>query len=117
MNGCFASIAYSASKAGLINLGKSLGNIFGPKGIRVNTISPRWVGSGMDSPALKEAEGNTPLGRIAKSEEVAKLVNYLISEEASFINGENIVIDGGYSNVDPILKKEADELNKDNSDK
>ena len=113
MNGCYASIAYSASKAGLINLGKSLGNIFGPKGIRVNTISPGWVGSGMDSPAIKEAEGNTPLARTAKPEEVAKLVNYLISEEASFINGENIVIDGGYSNVDPILKKEADALEKE----
>lgn len=110
MNGCYASIAYSASKAALINLGKSLGNIFGPKGIRVNTISPGWVGSGMDSPAITEAEANTPLGRTAKPEDVAKLVNYLISEEASFVNGENIVIDGGYSNVDPILKKEADEL-------
>lgn len=114
MNGCYASIAYSASKAGLINLGKSLGNIFGPKGIRVNTISPGWVGSGMDSPAIKEAEGNTPLGRTAQFEEVAKVVNYLLSDEASFINGANIIVDGGYGNVDPILKKEADELEKEN---
>ncbi len=116
MNGCYASIAYSASKAALINLGKSLGNVFGPKNIRVNTISPGWVGSGMDSPAIKEAEGNTPLGRTAKPEEIAKLVSYLISDESSFINGENIVIDGGYSNVDTILKKEATELEREQND-
>jgi NAD(P)-dependent dehydrogenase (short-subunit alcohol dehydrogenase family) len=112
MNGCYASIAYSASKSGLINLGKSLGNIFGAKGIRVNTISPGWVGSGMNSPAIKEAESNTPLGRTARATEVAKVVSYLISDEASFVNGANMVVDGGYGNVDPILKKEAEELEK-----
>jgi len=110
MKGCYASIAYSASKAALINLGKSLGNIFGPLGIRVNTISPGWVGDGMDSPAIDEAKDNTPLGRTAKFEEVADVVAMLVSAESKFINGANIIVDGGYSNVDPILKKEADEL-------
>lgn len=108
--GAFVSVSYSASKAALVSLGKSLGNIFGAKKVRVNTISPGWVGSGMDSPAIKEAEQTSPMKRTAKTEEVANLVAYLLSDQASFINGANMVIDGGYTNVDPILKKEAESL-------
>ena len=111
-SGCYASIAYSVSKAGLINLTKSLGNIFGPINIRVNSVSPSWVGAGMDSPAVKEAVDNTPLGKIATFDEIAKVVSFLVSEKASYINGTDITVDGGYSNVDPILKKEAEELEK-----
>jgi NAD(P)-dependent dehydrogenase (short-subunit alcohol dehydrogenase family) len=108
--GSYSSVSYSASKAALISLGKSLGNIFGAKQVRVNTVSPGWVGSGMDSPAIKEAEQNSPLGRTAKTEEIAEVVSYLLSDKATFINGANIVVDGGYTNVDPILKKESDSL-------
>ncbi|MDP1743379.1 MAG: SDR family oxidoreductase [Candidatus Amesbacteria bacterium] len=110
LTGSFASLSYSASKAGLINLTKSLGNVFGKKGMRVVSVSPGWVGSGMDSPAIKEAMDNNPLGRNARHEEIASVVTFLLSDGASFINGQNIVVDGGYTNVDPILKKEADSL-------
>lgn len=106
--GSYASISYSASKAALINMGKSLANVFGDKKVRVNTVSPGWVGSGMDSPAIKEAEQTSPLGRTAQPQEIANVVAYLLSDQASFINGANIVIDGGYTCVDPILKKESE---------
>jgi 3-oxoacyl-[acyl-carrier protein] reductase len=107
--GAFVSMSYSASKAALINLTKSMGNIFGEKGIRVVAIAPGWVGSGMDSPAVKEAIETNPLGRNAKFEEIASTVSMLLSNDASFINGTTLVVDGGYTNVDPILKKEAEE--------
>ncbi len=108
MTGAFVSMSYSASKAALINLTKSLGNVFGSRGVRVVAIAPGWVGSGMDSPAIEEARHNTPLGRNATSDEIANIVNFVVSSEASFINGQTIVVDGGYVNVDPILKKEAE---------
>jgi NAD(P)-dependent dehydrogenase (short-subunit alcohol dehydrogenase family) len=110
LTGSFASLSYSASKAALINLTKSLGNVFGKKGIRAVSVSPGWVGSGMDSPAIKEAMDNNPLGRNAGHKEIASVVSYLLSGGASFINGQNIIVDGGYTNVDPILKKESESL-------
>jgi 3-oxoacyl-[acyl-carrier protein] reductase len=110
MTGAFVSMSYSASKAALINLTQSLGNVFGKNGIRVVAIAPGWVGSGMDSPAIKEAMENNPLGRNADPKEIADVVSYLISDKASFINGQTIIVDGGYTNVDPILKKEAESL-------
>ena len=110
MTGSFVSMSYSASKAALINLTKSLGNEFGKRGIRVVAVAPGWVGSGMDSPAITEAMANNPLGRNAEPEEIANVVSYLVSDKASFINGQTIVVDGGYTNVDPILKKEAESI-------
>lgn len=108
LTGAFVSLSYSASKAGLINLTKGLGNIFGKNGIRVVAVAPGWVGSGMDSPAITEAMANNPLGRNANPEEIAATVSFLVSDKASFINGQTIIVDGGYTNVDPILKKEAE---------
>lgn len=108
LTGAFVSMSYSASKAALINLTKSMGNVFGKKGIRVVAIAPGWVGSGMDSPAIAEAMANNPLGRNAKPEEIANAVSFVVSGEASFINGQTIIVDGGYTNVDSILKKEAE---------
>ncbi|MEK7526220.1 MAG: SDR family oxidoreductase [Patescibacteria group bacterium] len=106
--GAFVSMSYSASKAALINLTKSLGNVFGRKGIRVVAIAPGWVGSGMDSPAIKEAMDTNPMGRNATAEEIANVVSFAVSDKASFVNGQTIIVDGGYTNVDPILKKEAE---------
>lgn len=108
MTGSFGGMAYSASKAALINLTKSLGNNFGPKGIRVNAIAPGWVNTDMDTEVVGDAPDLTPLGRNGKPEEIANVVSFLISNKASFANGSTLVIDGGYTNVDPIMKREAD---------
>ena len=107
MTGSFAGMAYSASKAALINLTKSLGNNFGPKGIRVNAIAPGWVNTDMDTEVVGDAPDLTPLGRNAKPEEIANVVSFLLSNKASFASGATFIIDGGYTNVDPIMKKEA----------
>lgn len=110
MIGSYASLAYSASKAALINLTKSLANVLGEKGIRVNTIAPGWINTGMATEESRQATTITPLGRNGKSEEVAELVAFLISKKANFVNGAVIVIDGGYTGVDYIMKQEASRL-------
>jgi len=106
--GSFGGMAYSASKAALINLTKSLGNNFGSNGVRVNAIAPGWVNTDMDTEVVGDAPDLTPLGRNGKPEEIAEVVSFLVSGKASFANGATFIIDGGYTNVDPIMKKEAD---------
>jgi NAD(P)-dependent dehydrogenase (short-subunit alcohol dehydrogenase family) len=54
-----------------------------------------------------------PLGRNGKPEEIAEVVSFLISKKASFVTGSNIVVDGGYSCVDYIMKKESEEFSED----
>lgn len=108
MIGAFDGISYSVSKAGLINLTKSMGIQLGPKGIRTNAIAPGWINTAMveDAPAETSQE-MTPLGRNGEPEEIAKVVEFLLSDKASYVNGETIVVDGGLINVDYVLKKES----------
>jgi len=106
--GAFDGTSYSASKAALINLTKSLGIHLGPKNIRVNAVAPGWIDTDMvgEAPA-KTSQEMTPLGRNGQPEEIASVVEFLISDKASYINGETIVVDGGLINVDYVLKKES----------
>jgi len=106
--GSFSSMAYSASKAALINLTKSLGNNFGHKGMRVNAVAPGWIDTGMSTEESYDAVQITPLKRNGLPTEVAAAVYFLASDEASFVNGATLLIDGGYSNVDYIMLKEAE---------
>lgn len=96
--------AYSANKAALDNLTKSLALEWAQHGIRVNGVAPGHVITEGIRQAIqfgdlnREAiEGSTPLGRLAKPEEVAELVLFLASEKAKYITGQTILIDGGRS--------------------
>ena len=98
--------SYHALKAGIINLIAGYSQNLGGKGIRANTVSPGpiWVdGGGWDKikqgmPAMyDDAVSAHPSGRIGTSEEVARVVSFLVSPAASWVTGENIVIDGGYT--------------------
>lgn len=115
MSGAFASISYNAAKAALINLTQSLSNNYTYyNGTRVNSVSPGWVESssgGMnanaDDPFMKKVARVTPMGRNAMPKEIADVVFYLTTEQASFITGANIAVDGGYSQFDVIYYEEG----------
>ena len=92
------SLDYDASKAGLISLSKNLANYFAPY-VRVNTICPGWVNTEMnkelDKDFIKNEEDKILLGRFAEAKEIANVIEFLISDKASYINNSIIRIDGG----------------------
>lgn len=102
----FASEAYSSAKAGVLGLTRKLAKRLGPEGVRINCIcpgiieTPRWRSPGMEEPqfALRYRQ-MAPLGRFGKPEEVAKLVLFLACDDSSFITGQDIAIDGGFTSA------------------
>lgn len=109
--GAITSISYAASKAGLVSLTKSLALNLASKHIRVNAIAPNWVVTDMGAAAgdevLQKSVELTPAQRNTSSEDVANLVEFLASDKASFINGQTIVLDGGYFAGDYLINLEA----------
>ena len=98
--GAFGQVNYSAAKAGVHGFTKALALEVAKKSVTVNTISPGYIGTKMVT-AIPEEILNTkiipqiPVGRLGKPEEVAGLIIYLASEEAAFLTGANIAINGG----------------------
>lgn len=87
--------AYTASKGGILALTHGLAVSLGKYGIRVNAISPGWIECG-DYQKLKATDHKQhPAGRVGKADDIASLCLYLTSEDASFITGANMVVDGG----------------------
>ena len=106
--GAFASMSYTISKAAVLSLMKCLCMNFGNKNIRVNSVAPGAIDTDMNTPEQAEiAPYFTPSNRMGTPVDVAKVVYFLASDEAAFVNGENITIDGGYSNMSILLKAEA----------
>ena len=106
--GAFGSMSYSISKSALISLMKCLCVNFGNKKVRVNSVAPGAINTDMNTPEQEfEAPLYTPIERIGQPAEVAEVVYFLASDNASFVNGENVTIDGGYNIVSILLKNEA----------
>ncbi len=98
--GAFGQANYSAAKAGMHGFTKALALEVARKGVTINTISPGYIGTKMVMAIPKEVLDSKiipqiPVGRLGKPEEVAGLVAYLCSEEAAFVTGANIAINGG----------------------
>lgn len=98
--GAFGQTNYSAAKAGMHGFTKALSLEVARKGVTVNTISPGYIGTKMVTAIPKDVLESKiipqiPMGRLGKPEEVAGLVAYLASEEAAFVTGANIAINGG----------------------
>ena len=99
MVGNFGQINYCAAKAGLLGMTKTAAKELGPRGITVNAVAPGFIDTDMTanlSDDLKEgAKKQIALGRFGKPEEIAGVVAFLASDDASFITGQTIVADGG----------------------
>jgi 3-oxoacyl-[acyl-carrier protein] reductase len=90
---------YAASKAGIIGLTKALARELGTRGVRVNAIAPGYIDTELTGVLPEEVRGailgSTPLGRLGEPEDVARAVRFLLSEEAAFVTGTVLLVDGG----------------------
>ena len=90
---------YSASKAGIIGLTKALARELGSRGVRANVVAPGYVSTRLTEVIAEELKeqmlGATPLGRFGDPEDIAAAVRFLCSDEAAFITGEVLLVDGG----------------------
>ena len=91
--GTNSAFAYSVSKGAINNMTRSLALTYAKDNIRVNAVAPGYV----DTPILKDVPSSIPMGRLGKDSEIANLICYLLSDEASFITGDIVSIDGGFT--------------------
>lgn len=95
--GIFQPPAYMVSKSGVIALTKYLATYFGEMGVRVNSISPGGIFNDHSGLFLERFSNLNPMGRMAQKEEMLGALLYLLSDESSYCNGHNLIVDGGWS--------------------
>jgi meso-butanediol dehydrogenase/(S,S)-butanediol dehydrogenase/diacetyl reductase len=97
----WAMCAYNAAKGGVVNLTRSLALDFGKKGVRANSVCPSLTHTGMTEDMVKDQAlvdkfmERMPLGRVAQPADIAAVVAFLASDDARFVNGANLPVDGG----------------------
>jgi 3-oxoacyl-[acyl-carrier protein] reductase len=99
VHGNWGQTNYGASKAGIIGFTKSLARELGSRNVRANVVAPGYVNTRLTDVLPEDAReamlANTPLGRLGEPEDVAGAVRFLCSDEAAFITGEVLLVDGG----------------------
>ena len=100
LSGASCEVAYSTAKAAVIGMTKALAREVGPSGVRVNCVAPGVIDTAMNAAAgadiLDMLAEEPPRGRIGTVQEAAQAIAYLASEEASFITGQVLTVDGGF---------------------
>ena len=89
--------AYSAIKGGLINFTRFLSSLYGREQIRVNCVSPGGIFDHQPKTFVDNYEQKVPMGRMGKPEDIASPVSFLLSSEAAYITGQNLIVDGGWT--------------------
>lgn len=90
-------VAYSAIKSGILGLTRYLATAWGPRGIRVNAVSPGGVESGQPVGFIERYTANTPLGRMAEARDIVGPIVFLVSDASSYVTGHDLVVDGGWT--------------------
>ena len=92
-------VAYSAIKGGLINLNRYFASYFGPYNVRSNCVSPGGVFNKQNSSFVANYTSKVPMRRMGKPQDIAPLVSFLLSNDAKYITGQNIAVDGGWTSI------------------
>ena len=107
--------AYSAAKAGLLSFTRSLAVEYGPKGVRTNMVSPGTVETDIETWRIRREKNPQifdqlarwyPVGRVGQPEDIAAAVAFVAADEAGFVNGANLVVDGGLTAGLPVMIEE-----------
>ena len=91
--------AYSAIKGGVINFTRYLASYYGKKGIRVNCVSPGGILDNQPKSFISKYNSKVPLGRMGNPQDIAPSVSFLLSDEARYITGQNLIVDGGWTSI------------------
>jgi NAD(P)-dependent dehydrogenase (short-subunit alcohol dehydrogenase family) len=91
--------AYSAIKGGIVNFGRYLASYLGPKGVRVNTISPGGIFDNQNPVFVNNYNKKVPMRRMGLPHDISPAVSFLLSDDAIYITGHNLIVDGGWTAI------------------
>ena len=91
--------AYTAIKGGIINLTRYLASYYGKRGVRFNCVSPGGIFDNQDPIFVKNYENKVPMARMGNPDDIAPSISFLLSNEAKYITGQNLIIDGGWTAI------------------